>query len=291
MLVREFKEWLSTRHSYSDHSIEAYVRDVSLFLVFLEEEYEGLPATEVTRPIVRTYLAGLLRDRSEKTTVSRKIASLRVFYNYMMQQHGLNENPARNIKPPKLAKKLPVFLSEKEAGALLSEMPDPKSFTAVRNRLVLELLYGTGIRVTELTSLKQKDVFPSDGLIRVLGKGGKERYVPFPRPVKQLLEAYMHMHPQTNSSAPLLVTETGRPVYRQLVYRLVRQATGEVTTLQKRSPHVLRHTFATHLLNSGADLNAVKELLGHSSLAATEKYTHTTFEHLKKIHRKTHPRG
>lgn len=291
MLVQEFSEWLSSRHSYSTLTVSAYVRDIRMYLSFLSEQYDCTPE-QATRPVIRTYLAILLEKGAEKSTVNRKVASLKVFYNFLNESKILPENPVRNIKTPKITRKLPQFFSESEMSKMLDGKTDSLDFTSLRKKLIMELLYGTGVRVSELTGLKISDVFIDDSLIRVTGKGNKERYIPYPQTLKKLLETYLELRNKKGAKTlTLLITEKGNPVYRQMIYRMVRQTAGQVSTLQKRSPHVLRHTYATHLLNRGADLNAVKELLGHSSLAATEKYTHTTFEHLKKIHKKNHPRG
>jgi integrase/recombinase XerC len=218
---------------------------------------------------------------------------LKSFFRYLQKQKIIAENPAVSIPLPKLRKKLPGFVEENRLNQLLDNDFFNDDFIGTRDKLIITLLYGAGIRLSELTGLKDSDIDIQLTQIKVLGKRNKERIIPYPVPVNSLLEVYWEKRRSlfgTNSER-LLLTEKGKPVYAKLVYRVVNRELGKVTLLEKKSPHVLRHTYATHLMNNGADLNAVKELLGHSNLAATQIYTHTTFKKVYEIYKQAHPRG
>jgi integrase/recombinase XerC len=226
-------------------------------------------------------------------SVNRKVSTVKSFFKFLMKEQIVENNPAINLPLPKIRKKLPNFVEENNLHHLLDDGFFSDDFKGVRDKLIINLLYGTGIRLAELLQLKDTDINTKEYLIKVLGKRKKERVIPYPKSINNLLGEYVKLRNEqveTNSSI-LLVTEKGKPVYEKLIYRVVRDNLSKVTSLEKRSPHVLRHTYATHLLNKGADLNAVKELLGHSNLAATQVYTHTTFEKLQGIYKQAHPRG
>jgi integrase/recombinase XerC len=210
-----------------------------------------------------------------------------------MKEHLVEKNPAVNIPLPKIRKKLPSFVDENNLNRLLDDGFFSDNFKGIRDKLIISLLYGTGIRLAELMTLKDADINTNEFLIKVLGKRQKERIIPYPRSINSLLLQYIETRNSEIGFKPerLLVTEKGKPVYEKLIYRVVKNNLEKVTSLEKKSPHVLRHSYATHLLNKGADLNAVKELLGHSNLAATQVYTHTTFEKLHDIYKQAHPRG
>jgi integrase/recombinase XerC len=210
-----------------------------------------------------------------------------------MREQVVENNPAVNIPLPKIRKKLPNFVEENNLHRLFDDGFFSDDFCGIRDKLIVYLLYGTGVRLAELRGLKEGDFNKKEYLIRVIGKRNKERIIPYPRSVNNLLELYIETRNKEvgSKTGQLLVTDKGKPVYDKLIYRVVKNNLSKVTSLEKRSPHVLRHSYATHLLNKGADLNAVKELLGHSNLAATQVYTHTTFEKLHDIYKQAHPRG
>jgi integrase/recombinase XerC len=232
-------------------------------------------------------------------SVNRKISSLKAFFKFLMKYYaadGFDVNPAVNLPLPKIRKRLPGFIDEERLHHLLDDGYFAAGFRGARDKLIITLLYGTGIRLSELLHLKEGDIDTREYLIKVLGKRNKERIIPYPRSVNQVLQDYLALKhrevPEKEGARQvLLVTEKGDPVYEKLIYRVVKHNLGLVTLNEKKHPHLLRHSFATHLLNRGADLNAVKELLGHANLSATQIYTHTTFEKLHHIYKQAHPRG
>jgi integrase/recombinase XerC len=243
--------------------------------------------------MVRSWIVTLMEKEYTPRSVSRKISTVKAFYRFLMKNEIVDNNPATNIPVPKIRKKLPNFVEENNLHHLLDDGYFTDDFKGVRDKLIITLLYGTGIRLAELLNLKDRDFDTKGYLIKVLGKRQKERIIPYPRSINQLLQQYLEIRNREigNSLEALLVTDKGKPVYEKLIYRVVNKYLELVTSLEKKSPHVLRHSYATHLLNKGADLNAVKELLGHSNLSATQVYTHTTFEKLHTIYKQAHPRG
>jgi integrase/recombinase XerC len=248
---------------------------------------------EIDSKCVRSWIVSLMENNTSPRSVSRKVTSVKGFFKYLMKEQAVSNNPALNLPLPKIRKKLPFFLEESNLNHLLDDGFFTNGFRGVRDKLIISLLYGTGIRLAELLQLKDSDVYTKEYLIKVLGKRQKERIIPYPRSINNLFFQYIELRNETIGFAPerLLVTEKGKPVYEKLIYRVVKSNLEKVTSLEKKSPHILRHTYATHLLNKGADLNAVKELLGHANLAATQVYTHTTFEKLHDIYKQAHPRG
>ena len=233
-------------------------------------------------------------EENSSRSIVRKLSSLRSFYKYMLRIGKLSELPTAEINAPKIKKRLPVFVKEPEMGELLQSLESSaESWKTWNARMLITLFYATGMRLSELIQLKERNVDISRMQIKVLGKGNKERSLPISQDIKAILENYRaeKMRLYGNSSETLLVTDKGKALYPKYAYNLVREILSQASTLDKKSPHVLRHSFATHLLNHGADLNAVKELLGHASLAATQVYTHNSIEKLKEAHRKAHPRG
>jgi len=227
-------------------------------------------------------------------SVNRKIATLKTFYKFLMREGILDDNPTEKVITPKVPKKLPVFIKEGDMDLLLDEVSFGEGYEACRDKLIIDVFYFTGMRLSELTNLKISQVDMSGGIIKVLGKRNKERIVPITRELKLSIERYLEVRKEafpTASGDVLFLTEKGLPAYTKLVYRVVNKYLKLVSTVRKKSPHVLRHTFATALLNRGADLNAIKEILGHSNLAATEVYTHNTFEKLNTIYKQAHPRA
>lgn len=288
-----FISYLQFEKRSSSHTVTAYKNDLDQFLQYCAEVVGEFNVYTTDSKIVRGWVVRLMESGLNPASVNRKITSLKSFFRYLQKQKIIAENPAVSVPLPKLRKKLPGFVEESRLNQLLDNDFFNDDFIGTRDKLIITLLYGAGIRLSELTGLKDSDVDIKLTQIKVLGKRNKERIIPYPVPVNSLLEEYWEKRRSlfgTNSER-LLLTEKGKPVYAKLVYRVVNRELGKVTLLEKKSPHVLRHTYATHLMNNGADLNAVKELLGHSNLAATQIYTHTTFKKVYEIYKQAHPRG
>ncbi len=288
-----FISYLRYEKRYSLHTVKAYKNDLDQFVFFCTEMIGEFHVNRIDSKLVRSWIVSLMENNIAPRSVSRKVTTVKVFFKFLMKEQIVESNPAVNLPLPKIRKKLPNFLEEDNLHHLLDDGFFSDDFRGVRDKLIITLLYGTGIRLAELLKLKDSDFDTKGYLIKVLGKRQKERIIPYPRSINNLLLTYIDLRNSTVGilSRHLLVTEKGSPVYEKLVYRVVKSNLEKVTSLEKKSPHVLRHTYATHLLNKGADLNAVKELLGHSNLAATQIYTHTTFEKLHDIYKQAHPRG
>lgn len=289
-----FINYLTYEKRYSPHTVVAYKNDLDQFVDFYTEMVGEFHVNEVGSDSVRSWLLEMMEQGLSPRSIHRKVTSVKSFYNYLMREEIVASNPAVNLTLPKVRKKLPSFVDERSLNYLLDEAGVfDVTFSGLRDKLIILLFYGTGMRLAELIGLKDRDIDTKEYLIRVLGKRQKERVIPYPREINQVLSSYIEARNDQFGSKTeyLLVTDKGEQVYGKLVYRLVKSNLEKVTSLEKRSPHVLRHTYATHLLNRGADLNAVKELLGHSNLAATQVYTHTTFEKLRDSYKQAHPRG
>ena len=289
-----FINYLKYEKRFSAHTVVAYKNDLDQFVEFTTIVVGEFHVKEVSSDIVRGWLLHLMEQGLSSRSIHRKITSVKAFYNYLMREEIVEVNPAVSQTLPKVRKKLPNFVSEESLNTLLdSDDSFENDFQGIRDRLIVSLFYGTGIRLTELMNLKEQDIDIKTNLIRVLGKRQKERIIPYPAEINSLFESYVIARNKQigYKTEYLLVTEKGDQVYEKLIYRVVKKNLAKVTSLEKKSPHVLRHTYATHLLNKGADLNAVKELLGHSNLAATQVYTHTTFEKLRDSYKQAHPRG
>jgi len=234
-----------------------------------------------------------MEDKQSPRTVRRKISTLQAFYKYLMKMEIIEASPVHEIPLPKIRKKLPSFVEEKNLHHLLDDGFFADGYSGERDKMVIALLYGTGIRLSELLNLGGKDIDLAQFQIKVTGKRNKQRIIPFSRSLRPQIGEYLRLKSETFPVAPdnLILTDKGEAAYEKLIYRIVKNYLSKVTLIEKKSPHILRHTFATHLLNKGADLNAVKELLGHANLSATEIYTHTTFEKLHSIYQQAHPRG
>ena len=245
---------------------------------------------------IRAWVISLLEDESlEARSVSRKISAVKAFYRYKLKIKELTVNPTLTIHAPKLPKKLPQYVEQRDMEHLFNDIPFEESFEGLRDRTILELFYATGMRESELLNIKVQDIHFQDNTLKVLGKRNKERIIPFGNRLSELLTLYLENLQKKFSDGTennyIFVTANGKQLYPKAVYRIVRKYLDMVTTIDKRSPHVIRHTFATHLLNNGADLNAIKTILGHSSLAATQVYTHNSIEQLKSIYQQAHPRA
>ncbi|MCL2416569.1 MAG: tyrosine-type recombinase/integrase [Bacteroidales bacterium] len=290
--MNEFLQYLSSEKRYSKRTFEIYRDNLQQFEAFLKSAYDTVDFNTVKTPQIRTWLAELKDDGLSETTINGKLTALKSFYRYQLKHEKIKTNPTLGIVRLKQKKRLPIYVQERQIQNLLSETYDQGDFESVRNRIVIELLYAAGLRLSELVNLKNQDINHDQKTVRIFGKGSKERIIPLTETVSLLLLSYQELKmatlPQFNEY--LLVNLKNQPLKRHKVYKIVQDFLMQ-TPIDKRSPHVLRHTFATHLLNNGADLNAVKELLGHSSLAATQVYTHNSIEKLKQSYETAHPRA
>ncbi|WP_071147773.1 tyrosine recombinase XerC [Bacteroides ihuae] len=288
-----FLDYLRYERNYSDKTIVSYSSDICQFREFIQEEVEVADWASVNSQIVRSWIVSLMDKGYTATSVNRKLSSLRSLYKFLLRRNELEVDPLRKIVGPKNKKILPSFLKEGEMNDLLDKTDFGKGFVACRDRLIIEMFYATGIRLSELIGLNDMDVDIPGCLLKVTGKRNKQRLIPFGDELKGSILTYKGIKTEEMQrlSGAFFVRLNGEPLYSGLVYNIVKRNLSKVVTLKKRSPHVLRHTFATSMLNNEAELEAVKELLGHSSLSATEIYTHTTFEELKKVYKQAHPRS
>ena len=293
MLKESFLEYLSLERNYSERTVVSYEADLTQFESYLKGVDETLDYITADADLVRGWVMQLMEHQYTETSVNRKLSSLRSFYRYLLRKGVVQADPMQKIVGPKKKKPLPVFVKEADMNKLLDETDFGDSFIGVRDRLILEVFYVTGIRLSELIGLRDADVDLSAGVIKVTGKRNKQRLIPFGEELKTDLQAYLDARVAYYDGVPeaFFIRKDGRKLYSHMVYVLVKKNLSKVVTLKKRSPHVLRHSFATSMLNNHAELEAVKELLGHESLTTTEVYTHTTFEELKKIYEQAHPRA
>ena len=290
--VNAFLAFLQFEKRYSLHTITAYANDLVQFFDFIAVQYEDIPYTAITGTMVRTWLASMKEDALTGKTLNRKISSLKSFYKYQIQQGTLQKSPMETVISPKVNKRLPAFVAENDMEQLLTNLEFAEGWKGYTEKMVIQLFYATGMRLSELIQCKETQLDLSKKIVKVLGKGNKERMIPISPELAKELSAYIQEKPLEAKGNPhLFVTEKGKALQPRAVYSFVKFYLSQVTTLQKKSPHVLRHSFATHLMNHGADLNAVKELLGHASLAATQVYTHNTIEKLKEVFAKAHPKA
>ncbi len=288
-----FINYLKYEKRYSHLTAIAYKKDLDQFEEFFVKTIGDFNVEEINDKIARLWVIDLMDGGLTARTVNKKISALKSFYKYLLRLEVVKENNLVNVIVPKVRKKLPQFVEEKNLNHLLDDGFFGRDFEALRDKLIVSLFYGSGIRLAELMRLRDADVNQSESLLKVLGKRNKERIIPYPRSLNELINQYKSERNQLfeGSTSNLFVTSTGKPVYEKLIYRVVNKYLALVTTIDQKSPHVLRHTFATHMLNRGADLNAVKEMLGHSNLSATQIYTHTSLEKIRKVYRQAHPRS
>lgn len=293
MYVSRFLEFLKNEKRYASHTLLAYEKDLEVFNSFLSREFQ-LVLTGVSATHVRSFVVSCLENGMAESTVNRKLAALRSFYKFLMAESIVKSNPIALVKAPRIPKRLPVFVEEKKMDMLLDNDVFGNDFADVRNKIVIELFYGTGIRLSEMLQLKTSDINFFENTIKVMGKRSKERIVPLYVTLVHSLKDYIKMVENKNfdnKTDYLIVRNDGSQAYPKLIYNIVKHYLSLVSTQDKKSPHVLRHSFATSLLNNDADLNAIKELLGHSSLAATQVYTHNSIERLKSIYKQAHPKA
>ncbi|MES2590233.1 MAG: tyrosine-type recombinase/integrase [Bacteroidota bacterium] len=286
----KFLEFIQYEKRSSSHTLVAYSTDLKQFIQYLTATYEVTDISEVSHTVIRSWIVSLMEQKITPRSVNRKITVLKTFYKFLLRQGIVTQNPMLKILSPKTSKRLPVFVEKEKMDVLLDDTVFGDDLEGQRNKLIIELFYATGIRLSELINLKQSNVDLYQCQIKVIGKRNKERIVPFNNQLKAQIQQYLEAKADLNNEF-LFINKNGKQLYEKFVYRIVNTYLSQITTVNKKSPHVLRHTFATHMLNNGADLNAIKELLGHANLSATQVYTHNTVEKLKNIHKQAHPRG
>ncbi|MHB9056510.1 MAG: tyrosine-type recombinase/integrase [Paludibacteraceae bacterium] len=292
-MINEFLQYLQYEKNYSSHTVLSYHTDLIQFCNFVELSPEDFTPETISPPIIQQWILSLLDKGDSPRSISRKISTLKSFWHFLLIRDYADKNPTLKLVLPKTNKQLPTFYKQQEMDNVLAENVRTGGFEAIRDRMIIELFYETGLRVSELVSLKDSTLDLDSRQLRVIGKRNKERVIPLGYEICEDLKSYQTIRNKEIElqSDALFVRESGMAMYAKAVYNIVHKKMSEVSTLHKQSPHVLRHTFATALLNNGADINAVKDLLGHSSLAATQVYTHVSFSELNKIYKQAHPRA
>jgi len=292
MFIADFFNYLTYEKRYSPHTIISYKKDIAQYQKFLEiQETDVLSANH---QVIRNWIVELLDNGIEPRSVNRKVSALRSLYKFLIKEELMEANPVLKVQAPKVAKKLPAFLEEKNVSQLLDSEVFTNDFEGRRDKLVLELFFGTGMRLSEAVSLTDSKIDFDNKTIKVLGKRNKERILPITNTLLMLIKEYICLKKERfsgNNLPGLLVTNKGLEIYPKYIYRIVQKYLSLITSHEKKSPHIIRHTFATVLLNKGADINAIKELLGHASLAATQVYTHNSIERIKSIYKQAHPKA
>ena len=284
----KFLSYLKNEKRYSPLTISAYSTDLTQFYNFIKAQYDLTRIEEVTHGLIRSWIVDMIDAGITTRSVNRKITTLKSYYKFLLREGIVKKNPMLKILPPKTSKKLPVFVEKSSMDELLDTVDFDEGGKGRRDKLIILLLYSTGIRLSELINLKVSDIDFNQGTLKILGKGNKERILPFSDNLKNEIKQYLD---EVCPIEWLFLTDKGKKLYAKLVYRLVNSYLRKVTTISKKSPHVLRHTFATRMLNNGADLNAIKEFLGHVSLSATQVYTHNTIKKLTNIYKQAHPKA
>jgi integrase/recombinase XerC len=294
MTIDKFVRYIQYEKRFSPHTVLAYQQDLEQLSSYLQDDYELAELSQAQAIHIRSWMVQLIEEGYHTNSVRRKLSTLKAFFKYLQKFHGLEHNPMRKVVVPKSGKRLPATLAAAEFNKLLDRLTYPEGYPGQRDKMILELLYGTGIRRAELIGLRIKDIDWTGALLKVHGKRDKERLIPLSAHLMKLLEVYTTVRKaEFGEGLPdrLFLTNQGKELYPKLVYNTVKRYLSFVTTNEQRGPHVLRHSFATHLSENGADLNAIKTLLGHSNLAATQIYTHNSIERLKKIYEQAHPKG
>jgi integrase/recombinase XerC len=290
--IQSFLDYLQFEKRYSAHTIEAYRNDLEQFFTFLINQFDTPTIPKILATFIRTWLASLKSDDISAKSINRKASSLKSFFKYQMKLGVIEANPMVTVSSPKINKRLPEFVLEGNLETLFNHVEFTDDWKGKTERLVLQLFYATGIRLSELINIKEGDVDYSKSQVKVLGKGNKERIIPLSNELAAALKGYVSQKPTPKEGVlNLFINENGKRLQQRSVYEFVHNYLSLVTTIKKRSPHILRHSFATHLMNNGADLNSVKELLGHASLASTQVYTHNSIEKLKDVFKKAHPKA
>ena len=297
--IQQFINYLNYEKHFSDHTVRGYKNDLAQFSTFIIQQFEIESPTLVSHQLIRSWLVDLMNNNIESRSISRKLSALRSYFKYLLKEELITINPVAKVQAPKVAKKLPSFIEEQNLSILFDQQVNnnqetifSNDFEGQRNRLILLLFYTCGVRLSELIELKTSDFDSYRQTIKVLGKRNKERIIPITKELNLEIQKYLVIKTQQGlNNEQLFALSSNNKMYPKAVYNVVKRFLSMVTTIDKKSPHVLRHTFATHLLNKGADLNAIKELLGHASLAATQVYTHNSIERLKNIHKTRHPRA
>ena len=290
-MVSQFIQYLSSEKRLSPHTTRAYTIDLQQFNDFLLNEFEINQLEKASFNEIRGWIVKLSEEKLESKTINRKIATLKSFFHFLLKRKMIEFDPTVNLKSLKTKRPLPSFVKQSEMDVLLNTTGFGTDFKGLRDQLIIELLYGTGIRLSELISLTEQDIDLYASQIKVTGKRNKQRIVPLNKVLCLILENYIKIKEEKYGPGDLILSDSGKKAYPMFIQRITEKYLSQSTNLKKRSPHVLRHTFATHLLNEGADLNAIKDLLGHSSLAATQVYTHNSIKKLKDIHKQAHPKA
>lgn len=288
-----FEKYLRYERRYSDHTVRSYTNDLEQFSVYLTAQLEMTDEIGLKHFHVRSWIVHLMQDNYTAKTVNRKISTLKSYFKYLKKSGHIKSNPTAKVIAPKIAKRLPVVVREERIEDLLDREIDQNDFESVRNQLVIDLLYTTGIRRSELINLRESDINYSLRHIKVLGKGNKERIIPISHKLIESIKLYLELKEseQLNESKYLITTSKGKKSYPKLIYNIVHAQLSTVSTVKKRSPHILRHSFATHLANQGAELNAIKEIMGHANLSATEIYMHNSIDRLRSVYQNAHPKS
>lgn len=295
MFLPEYSQYLTTEKRYSQHTTKSYLSDLEQFADYLSHQYQLEDPSKASSLHIRSWISQMVIEKYNSRSVNRKLSTLRSYFHFLLRLGHIDNDPLETVVGPKTQKRLPVFLDTNKMNELLDPAFFDDGFEEVRNKLIIDIFYSTGIRLSELINIKDTDIDFSLQNIKVLGKRNKERIIPIGNKLIKSIEEYILLRDETfeycKQNQYLFVTIKGKKIYPKSVYRVVRSNMGRVTTHEKKSPHVLRHTFATHLLNEGADINAIKELLGHANLSATQIYTHNTISKLKRIYKQAHPRA
>lgn len=295
-MIDSFLQHIKYEKRFSGHTVISYENDLTQFRDFIKKEYLQEDISDVTYMMIREWFSVLMENEISAVSVRRKKAALNSFYKFLLREGKIEENPVSRVISPKAGKRLPVFVPEEQMSRLFSDDIDFGSgFKSKRDKMILEMLYATGMRLSELVNLKDQDVNTSEMYIRVIGKRNKERIVPLGNNLIRIINEYRFEKQEIEEiygkSDLFYITEKGKKIYQKLVYRVVNYYLSVSASISKKSPHILRHTFATHMLNKGADINAIKEILGHENLSATQIYTHNTIDKLKTIYKQAHPRA
>ena len=291
--VQSFLSYIEYERRYSRHTLESYGNDLEQFYFYLKSEYQKEELELATHLEIRSWIVQMMEHKITPRSINRKLSTLKSFFKFLMRKGVVKKSPLSKVLAPKTSKRLPVFVEKAGIEKLLTEIEFSDDFEGKRDKMILDLFYNTGMRRSELNNLKETDIDSYNSQIKVLGKGNKERIIPIQPQLRAALKEYMDMKNQSiaTPSIYLFVNMEGKLLNPSNIYQIVKKYLNLITTIDKKSPHVLRHTFATHLMNNGADINAVKELLGHASLAATQVYTHNTIDKLKNIYKQAHPKA